>query len=67
MFGLTKLICKKLYVSFVAKLYISYISLRPTVPATSSSIQSKSLVLRNLDTHKTVALTRNIWATAVIC
>ena len=64
-FGLTKLIYKKLYGSFVAKSYISNNSLRPTVPKTSSNKHSKSLLLRNLYTHKNVAVTLIIGATAV--
>ena len=63
--GLTKLIHKKLYGSLVAKWYMSNNSLRPTVPDTSSNKHSKSLLLLNLYTHKNVALTLIIWATAI--
>ena len=66
MFGLTKLIYKKLYGPFVARFDISNNSLRPTGPETSSNRHSKSLLVLNLYTHKHVALTLIVWATAVI-
>ena len=64
-FGLTKLIYRKVYGSFVAKLYISNNSLRPTVPETSSRKHSKYLLFLNLYTHKNVSFTLMICATAI--
>ena len=56
-FGLAKLIYIKIYGWLVAKYYISNISLRPTVPESSSNKHSESLLLRRRYTHKHVALT----------
>jgi hypothetical protein len=58
---------KNLYGSFVAKLYIYNNSFLVNKPETSSKKASKYLLLRNLYTHRNVALTLIICATAVFC